>query len=104
MKVLVNLFGASTGAWDWDTLTGALQELIKSMLPPILAIMSALAIVFAAVIAWSFWSAGGDETKVQKAKANVKWYVIGWFALFIVIVATPILINVLSAWSTEYGV
>ena len=97
MKVLVNLFGASTGAWD--TLTERLQELISSMLPPILAIMGALAIVFSAVIAWGFWSAGGDETKVQKAKANIKWYVIGWFALFIVIVATPILIDVLSSWA-----
>ena len=95
MKVLVNLFGAEG---TWETLTIRLQELIKSMLPPILAIMGALAIVFAAVIAWGFWSAGGDETKVQKAKANVKWYVLGWFALFIVIVATPLLIDVLTSW------
>lgn len=101
MKVLVNLFGVED---PWGELSGALKDLIGNMLPPILAIMGALAIVFAAVIAWSFWSAGGDETKVQKAKANVKWYVIGWFALFIVIVATPILINVLSAWASDYGV
>ena len=90
-------------ASSWEDLQTALTGLINSMWLPILAIMGALGVLFAIIIGWSFWSAGGDETKVQKAKANVKWYVIGWFVLFIIAFGTPILVNILSAWVQNGG-
>lgn len=93
----------ATQASTWEDLQASLTELINSMWLPIIAVMVALGVIFGVVIGWSFWSAGGDESKVQKAKANVKWYVIGWFVIFIVAFATPILVNILSTWVQQGG-
>lgn len=82
----------------WQGLQNSLTELINSMWLPLLAIMVALGILFGVLIGWSFWSAGGDEQKIQKAKAQIKWYVIGWFSIFIIAFATPILVEVLKEW------
>lgn len=97
------LLATTSTATSWEDLQTAITGLINSMWLPILAIMGALGVLFAIIIGWSFWSAGGDETKVQKAKANVKWYVIGWFALFIVAFGTPILVSILTNWVNNGG-
>ena len=82
----------------WGGLQNSITELINSMWLPLLAIMGALGILFGVLIGWSFWSAGGDEAKIQKAKGQIKWYVIGWFAIFIVAFATPIIVDILIEW------
>jgi hypothetical protein len=56
------------------------------------------------MIGWSFWQAGGDEAKIKEAKGKVKNYIIGWFVIFIIAVATPLLISALSTWIDNYRV
>lgn len=102
MKLLTNLFAADDGMWT--DLSTVLYDLIQSLWVPITVVLGALGVVFAVIIAWSFWTAGGDETKVQKAKANIKWYVIGWFLLAIVAFGTPMVIKILSSWLSQQGV
>ena len=95
--MLQNLL-AQKGQNIWFEVQGALKELIDSMWLPLIAIMGALGVIFGVLIGWSFWQAGGDEAKIKEAKGKVKNYIIGWFVIFILAVATPLLVTALSTW------
>ena len=100
--MLQNLLAQTTSIWG--EVQTALLDLIDSMWLPLVIIMGALGVVFGVMIGWSFWQAGGDEAKIKEAKGKVKNYIIGWFVIFIIAVATPLLISALSTWIDNYRV
>ena len=83
---------------NFNDFLNTLKELFNSMFTPLIAIASALAVIWGVYLGFKYWRSGGDENKRKEAKSAVVSFVIGIIVIFIVAVAAPLLIKALSDW------
>ena len=73
-----------------------MQDILDRFWLPIVVILFTVAVIFAVKIGWSYWNAGGDEIKVQKVKASIKWYIVGWIVFAIFVLGIPVALKILA--------
>lgn len=97
MENVVNLLAAA----DWSELQKVFSDLIDSMFTPLVAIASALAVVWGVYLGLKWWRSAGDENKRKEAKSAVISFVIGVIVIFVVAVGAPLLITALIDWRSS---
>lgn len=80
-----------------STLTG----LLENMFTPLIAIASAISVLWGIYLGLKFWKSSGDENKRKEAKNAVISFVIGTIIIFVVAVGAPLLITALATWYDE---
>ena len=76
-----------------------IQELYKEMALPLIGALTAAAVIFGIWMGSQFILAGGDPEKVKKAKAQVKYFIIGWIVMFAVAALLPLFVGALQTWA-----
>lgn len=92
-------FSNLLAAPNFNDFSGILSDLFESMFTPLVAIASALSVIWGIYLGLKFWRSGGDENKRKEAKSAVVSFVIGIIIIFAVAVGAPILISALVEWS-----
>ena len=80
----------------WSEFSTSIQAIVDGFWLPIVVILFTVAIILAVKIGWSYWNAGGDEIKVQKLKASIKWYIVGWIVFAILTLGIPTVLKILA--------
>lgn len=83
---------------NFNDFSGILSDLFQSMFKPLVAVASALSVIWGLYLGLKFWRSGGDENKRKEAKSAVASFVIGIIIIFAVAVGAPILISALVEW------
>ncbi len=76
-----------------------IQELYKEMAAPLIATILGAALLLGIWMGSNFILAGGDPEKLKKAKAQVKYFIIGWIVMFAIATLTPLFVGMLQTWS-----
>ena len=95
------VFAQTTSANEWiDPITGGVQEDLKTWLPKVINLAIGIAALVCVVVliasGYSYITAAGDETKIEKATKTLTYAIVGLVICFIsVILVQFILTNVL---------
>lgn len=82
----------------------ALTGLFNQMFTPLIAIATALSVLWGIWLGLKWWRSGGDENKRKEAKSAVLSFVLGTIIIFAVAVGAPLLIGALSEWMSAYTI
>jgi uncharacterized membrane protein len=75
--------------------------LYTEMAWPLIGIVSGAALLLGIYLGTSFILSDGDEQKLKKSKAKLKYVVIGFVVIFAVATLLPVFIGVLETWYNE---
>jgi len=76
-----------------------IQELYKEMAGPLIAALVAGSLILGIWMGSNFILAGGDPEKLKRAKAQVKYFIIGYIVMFATAALAPIFVGALQTWS-----
>ncbi|MCL2061503.1 MAG: hypothetical protein FWH03_02650 [Firmicutes bacterium] len=84
---------------DFNNITDMINELYRQLWGPLLGVFLGAAGLLGLWIGLKFVFAGGDEQKVKKAKEQVKYFVIGIVAIFVITAILPLVIAAFMNWA-----
>jgi uncharacterized membrane protein SpoIIM required for sporulation len=84
-----------------DEMGDAIAELYKQMAWPLVGIISGFGVLLGIWLGTSFILSDGDEQKLKKSKAKLKYVIIGFVVMFAVAALLPAFIGMLETWAKE---
>ena len=93
----------SSFAADFSTVYQPIVELLNSLLGPLLAIVSAVGMLYCVLLGVKFAKAEEPQER-EKAKGHLKNAIIGFALIFVLILALNLLLPVMKSWvNTQVG-
>lgn len=84
---------------DMSEMNDRIQELYKIMGGWLIPVILGAALFLGLWMGSGFWLADGDEQKLKKAKSRVKFFIIGWIIIFVVVACLPVFVGALQTWA-----
>ena len=89
--------GAFAAGTNFDTVTTPIVDLINSLLGPVLAIVAAIGTLYCVVLGVKYAKAEEPQDR-EKAKGHLKSAIIGFFLIFVLMLALKLTMPILQDW------
>ena len=104
MKRMLTVKLVSASSDMWNDITKTFTDLIDSMFVPLIAIATAVAVLWGIYIGLKWWRSAGDEQKRKEAKSATISFIIGLIVMFAFAVGAPMLISALNDWKDDVSI
>ncbi|MCL2176833.1 MAG: pilin [Firmicutes bacterium] len=84
---------------DFNDVSDSIRELYSTLAWPLVALVGGFGILFGLWIGLGFALSGGDEQKRKQAKDRLRYFIIGFIAIFVIAGLTPAVVGLLQSWA-----